>query len=275
MLQQPGQAIIGYGYFTTGTPPTGLTGLTGTVDVYRIDVANNTASQVVTNAAYSEVGGGAYRYKHTSTAGAAYDYVFIFKTTNSNATAQHIPALWITGPTWVNNVDTTVSSRSSHSALDVWDADVGAAPFLDVGTIGEYVVTYLGVISTDAINTFTNTTTILNRIGAFAGSGVNTVLGFLQALARSDAAAPSNMGGTYDPATHSQQGLLTSLFKLDLSTVTGEAARSLLNAVRAIRNKTTVASNTLTVYKEDDATTAWTATVTADPTAAPITGVDP
>ena len=45
--------------------------------------------------------------------------------------------------------------------------------------------------------------TVLSRLGAFAGSGVNTVLGFFKALAKSDAAAPSDMGGTFDPATDS------------------------------------------------------------------------
>src|SRR3990172_3148566 len=34
--------------------------------------------------------------------------------------AQHIPALWIVGRTWVNNVNATITSRSSHSAADVW-----------------------------------------------------------------------------------------------------------------------------------------------------------
>ena len=66
-----------------------------------------------------------------------------------------------------------------------------------------------------------------------------------------------------------------SLLKLDLSTVTGEAARSVLNALRFLRNKWSISGTTLTVTKEDDSTTAWTATVTATPGADPITGNDP
>ena len=55
--------------------------------------------------------------------------------------------------------------------------------------------------------TAANQTTILNRLGSFAGSGVNTILGFFQALMRSDATTPSDVGGTYDDATDSLQAI--------------------------------------------------------------------
>jgi hypothetical protein len=48
---------------------------------------------------------------------------------------------------------------------------------------------------------------ILNRIGAFAGTGANTILGFLRAVMRKDVAAPSDVGGDYDPATDSQEAI--------------------------------------------------------------------
>jgi hypothetical protein len=51
----------------------------------------------------------------------------------------------------------------------------------------------------------TNSTTILSRLGAFTGSGVNTVLGFFKALFRKDASTPSDIGGTFDPSTDSQE----------------------------------------------------------------------
>jgi hypothetical protein len=66
-----------------------------------------------------------------------------------------------------------------------------------------------------------------------------------------------------------------ALLKLDLSTITGEASRSVLNAVRILRNKWSVAAGTLTVTKEDDTTTAWTAAVTSDGAADPVVAVDP
>lgn len=65
-----------------------------------------------------------------------------------------------------------------------------------------------------------------------------------------------------------------AVFKLDLSTLTGEASRSLLNSIRSLRNKWTISGATLTVYKEDDSTPAWTSTISAG-AANQITGNDP
>lgn len=50
-------------------------------------------------------------------------------------------------------------------------------------------------------------TSLLARLGAFSGTGANTVLGVLQALARIDLSAPTNLGGTYDPATDSLEAI--------------------------------------------------------------------
>lgn len=66
-----------------------------------------------------------------------------------------------------------------------------------------------------------------------------------------------------------------ALLKRDMSAVTGESARSPLNALRFLRNKWSISGTTLTVTKEDDATSAWSATVTATAGADPITGSDP
>lgn len=44
---------------------------------------------------------------------------------------------------------------------------------------------------------------IKNRLGAFTGTGSNNVLGILRTMCRSGHAAPSDLGGNYDPATDS------------------------------------------------------------------------
>jgi hypothetical protein len=51
--------------------------------------------------------------------------------------------------------------------------------------------------------------------------------------------------------------------------------RTVRQSLRFLRNKWAVAAGTLTVYKEDDTTASWTATVTGDASANPITGSDP
>lgn len=64
------------------------------------------------------------------------------------------------------------------------------------------------------------------------------------------------------------------LLKRDWTSVTGEAARSVLNALRFVRNKWSIAGGTLTVTKEDDATTAWTGAVTTT-AGDPASAIDP
>lgn len=66
-----------------------------------------------------------------------------------------------------------------------------------------------------------------------------------------------------------------ALLKRDFSSVTGEASRSMLNALRWLRNKWSISGTTMTVTKEDDATTAWTSTLTQSSSANPVTGSDP
>lgn len=66
-----------------------------------------------------------------------------------------------------------------------------------------------------------------------------------------------------------------TLLKRDWTSVTGEAARSVLNALRILRNKWSITGSTLTVTKEDDSTTAFTAALTTATGADSITASDP
>ena len=66
-----------------------------------------------------------------------------------------------------------------------------------------------------------------------------------------------------------------AILKRDWTAVSGEASRSVLNALRFLRNKWTAIGATLTVSKEDDSTTAWSAVITKDAASDPITGSDP
>jgi hypothetical protein len=66
-----------------------------------------------------------------------------------------------------------------------------------------------------------------------------------------------------------------ALLKRDWTSVSGEAARSVLNALRAVRNKWTISGTTLTVTKEDDSTTAYTSSLTTAAGADSITASDP
>jgi hypothetical protein len=54
-----------------------------------------------------------------------------------------------------------------------------------------------------------------------------------------------------------------------------DGGRDVTSALRPLRNKVSRSGSTLTVTQEDDATSAWTATITTDGTVDPITAVDP
>jgi hypothetical protein len=61
-----------------------------------------------------------------------------------------------------------------------------------------------------------------------------------------------------------------------LSVGTDSGGRTVRNALRALVNKVAITGGTtMTVYKENDSTTAWTATVTTSDTADPIITIDP
>ena len=64
---------------------------------------------------------------------------------------------------------------------------------------------------TTLANVASNITTIYNRLGAFTGTGVNTVLRFFKAILKKDATIPSDIGGTFDPATDSNEAIAERL----------------------------------------------------------------
>ncbi len=75
------------------------------------------------------------------------------------------------------------------------------------------------------------------------------------------------------PPTANQNALAHLTY--DMTTVSGEPARCPLNAERFLRNKWVVVGGVLTVYKEDDTTVAFTATLTQSAGSNPVTGFDP
>lgn len=66
-----------------------------------------------------------------------------------------------------------------------------------------------------------------------------------------------------------------TVLKLDWDGLTGEAARSALNALRMLRNKNSITGATQTIYKEDDTTSAYTMTLTTSTSTDIVTGVTP
>lgn len=108
----------------------------------------------------------------------------------------------------LEDTSTTIPDQiSGLNDLDSTQVQTAAAAALTAYDPPTYTEMEARTLATADYATAASQTTILNRIGAFTGTGVNTVLGFLRAMLRSDLSAPSDVGGTYDPATDSTEAL--------------------------------------------------------------------
>lgn len=163
-------------------------------------------------------------------------------------------------------------------AANVYDSLIGGGDLLQVDTT-EWKGATAPAMTGDAFA----------RLGAPAGASVSADVAALQtgvdalptnaelatALGTADDAVLSAIAGlTIPTATENADALLAR----DIGSGTGAGSlneRTVRSALRFLRNKWGVSGTTLTVTKEDDATTAWTGTVTASPGADPISGNDP
>lgn len=125
-----------------------------------------------------------------------------------------------------------VSRLPQEAALDATVAkESTVAKAVDLAVVASYIDTEI--------------TTLLDRLGAFTGSGVNTVLGFFKSLLRKDAAIPSDIGGTFDPSTDSTEALAEKL-------TTGVRVDPVDIALGVIRKKITITNGeTIPVTRGD------------------------
>ena len=249
------------------------------------------------------------------------------------------------GKLLVDNINATISSRSSHSAADAADAawDEAKVGHVAAGSFGEEVQAHALTTEISSLNDFDPTSDAVANVTLTATTTTNTDMRGTDSaalatvatearLAELDAAnlptdiadiptvsefnartilaasyfdpaldtvasvtEVAQMAGTIgtldalDTAQDTQHAATQTdiaavptateaadeLLKRDWTSVTGEAARSTLNALRALRNKVAIAGSTLTIYEEDDTTAAWSAAVTEDATADPISEIDP
>ena len=162
------------------------------------------------------------------------------------------------------NLDATVSSRATQASVD---------------TVDDFLDTEIAAIKAKTDNLPSDPADASDVAASF--SAVNAKLDTIDDFLDTEVAAikaktdnlPASPAATGDIPTATQNA--DALLNRDMSAVSDTNARSPLNALRFIRNKWSIAGTTLTVTKEDDATSAWTATVTAAPGADPISGNDP
>jgi alpha-D-ribose 1-methylphosphonate 5-triphosphate synthase subunit PhnG len=232
-------------------------------------------------------------------------------TTAPLTTAQTASAVWdalLASYTTVNSFGARVVRTLSSSTTN--EVTIGASNHIaaNIHAMQNNVIT-AAAIATDAITSDELATSalteiadaILNRSLAAAGAANNIAITSISSPGTFNAVntlvvddrvafvgtAPANFAlgvaywvrstvtsTTFELAL-TQGGLGVSTGSTGAFTATKITGRDILSAMRAIRNKSVIASGTLTVYQEDDTAAAWTATVGSDPSANPIISIDP
>jgi hypothetical protein len=141
------------------------------------------------------------------------------------------------------------------------NGDLVAFTFHGTGAITSTVQIYTAFPQT--VDNATNIAAILDDTGT---SGV--VVASLAANSVTASALAADAGAE----------IADAVLNRDMSTGTDSGSttvRTMRQALRFLRNKWAVSAGTLTVYKEDDSTSSWTASVSSDAAAEPVIGSDP
>jgi hypothetical protein len=107
--------------------------------------------------------------------------------------------------------EATVAARASQTSVDGKPTLVqieASAVLAKEATVTQLDAT-VQVIKDDTSALVNSVTSVLARIGAFTGTGVNTILGFLRALMRKDGSitTPSDVGGAFVHTTDSLEAI--------------------------------------------------------------------
>ena len=174
-----------------------------------------------------------------------------FPTNATLASTTNITAGTITTVTTVTNQLT-----AAQIATGIWQ-DTTAGDFTVAASIGK---------------------SIMNGVALGTGLTVNdltTKTGFALTAAYDAAKTAAQAGNAMTLTAGERTSVADAFLDRDMSVGTDSGGRTPRNALRFLRNKWTIAAGTLTVTKEDDTTSAWTAAVSTTAGANPVTGSDP
>jgi len=158
-------------------------------------------------------------------------------------------------------------------SANIYDSFIGGGDVLDVNAVqwlgtNLYAPVYAGLPDVNLLLYFGGVpnTLIGGRVPAHVGAMANNVI-------TSDIIAADAIGAS-ELAADAVTEIADAILKRDMGAVSGESARSLLNAIRKLMNKWSISGTVLTVTKEDDSTTAYTQNITSTSNADAITGLD-
>lgn len=180
-----------------------------------------------------------------------------------------------------------VKAKTDALPADPADASDIAAQFATVNsalaTLSSYVDTEVAAIlaktnnlpadpaSTSAINSqFSVTNSKIDVVDDYIDTEVLAIKAKTDQLTFTGGKVDAN--STLSLVAGDLTAIADAILKRDWTSVSGEAAYSLLNAARMLRNVWNTTSGVLSVKKEDGTTNAWQRTLAVDPTAQPIVG---
>ena len=166
------------------------------------------------------------------------------------------------GVTGLHNVRVVASGANGYAAQTNLDLVV------TTGTVGGTSVVGYVIGSFSIENRSTQALATAANLAVVAGY-LDTEIAAIKAKTDNLPAAPAAVG---DIPTDVQNADALLNRNVSGGSSTG---RTVKQALHVLRNKSAVAAGTLTVYDTDDATSSWTATVSSDAAADPITGIDP
>lgn len=179
------------------------------------------------------------------------------------------------GIDWANvGSPTTVvglSGTTVKTATDVEADTVDIQGRLPAALVSGRIDASVGAVAADAIDSTalaaSAVTEIQSGLSTLTAAGVRTAVGL----------ASANLDTQLDALPTAIENA-DALLNRDMSTGTDSGSatvRTVRQALRFLRNKWDLSGGTLTVKKEDDSTTSWTATVTTDASSEPVVGSDP
>jgi len=184
------------------------------------------------------------------------------------------------GVDWANvEAPTTTLALTGTTIATTQKVDVETIktnPVVNAGTITFPTTATLASttnITAGTVTTATNLTTNNDKTGYSVGVGGIGATAF--AAGAIDAAAiAANALGASELAQDAAQEVADEVLNRDIAGSASGGARNVRSALRALRNRQAIAAGTLTVYQEDDLTSAWTAVVTTT-AGNPVSELDP
>lgn len=136
MIEQLNNNLINFAFFSDTTGQ-GMTGLTVTVDAWRVIISGGvpSATQILTNQAATEIGGGVYaRVIASASVTQEGGYVSVFKTTNTSVQSRHLPALWMVNVAGVEYLDGSIANIPSNISGAFQEITIGDTVYIPYGS---------------------------------------------------------------------------------------------------------------------------------------------